>query len=182
MKKEIAILCLSCQTERRGKQKSRMVLDGNQRESMFLWFHELPQGTRGPTITVRTAGCTNSSSHAVPPFTPSAQDFELSYGNPINDPRVHSYQADESCYELLCQVCCTQQGLLSLSFPPKHILCSATFASSSGRIDRSKRGAHQTPIAPLLLLLQGFSVLSSPSAQGNIWMQDLSIFPVNKMY
>jgi len=36
-KQEIAILCLFCQTERRGKQKSRIVSDGNQRELILLF-------------------------------------------------------------------------------------------------------------------------------------------------
>lgn len=150
----------------------------------YFYCMNLSLVTQGPAITTCTAGCTNSSSCIMPPFTPSAQGFELFYGNKINDPRVHSHQSDCSCYELLCKSSVCSKGCLApfLSLPPKYILNSTTFVFSPDRIDGSKGGACQTPITPSLLLIQGFSVLSSPSAQGNIWTQDLSIFPENKMY
>lgn len=77
---------VSCQTERRGKQKSSIVLDGRQRESIFL-FHDLSALQRVPAMTTHTAGAPIIA-HA--PLVPSAENLELFYGNPISDPRIQS--------------------------------------------------------------------------------------------
>lgn len=84
----------------------------------YLYFMNLPLATKGPTITTCTAGCTNSRSCTLPPFTLSAQGLELFYGNPINDPRVHSHQLDQPCYELLCKSAACSKDCSAFPFPP----------------------------------------------------------------
>lgn len=82
-----------------------------------------------------------------------------------------------------CSACLLYTARTAQPFLPSQIHTSSTTSVySSGTVDGSKGVACQTPVAPLLLLLWDFSVLSSPLAQGNIWMKDLSIFPVNKTY
>lgn len=181
-KREIAILCLSCQTERRGKQKSRIVLDGNQRGSILL-FHEPTPSNTGPSYHhVYCRLHQFQLMHHATTHSFSTRFWALLWKQ--NQWSKGTFTPVCSCYEPLCKSSVCSKGCLApfLSLPPKYIVNSTTFVFSPDRIDGSKGGACQTPITPLLLLIQGFSVLSSPSAQGNIWTQDLSIFPENKMY
>lgn len=169
------LFCVSCQTERRGKQKSRIVLGGRQRESIFL-FHDLSAMPKSPSYDHPHCRCTNYSSCTTHSFS---RKFWALLWKPNQWSTDTITQPLSSSASLLYAV---RRPELLLFLLHKHILCSTMFVYFSGRTEGSKGGACQTPVAPLLLLLQGFPVLSSPSAQGNIWIQDLSIFPANKMY
>lgn len=153
------------------KTEGRIVLDGRQRESIFL-IHDLSVMPKNPSY--EHAHCKwPIIAHA--PITPSVESFELFYGNSISDPRIQS----PSLLAAL-QVCCMQQGHLSFSFSPSqaHTLLynvCILFWQEGREQGRSMSNTCCSFASPP-------PVLSSPSAQGNIWIKDLSIFPANKMY
>lgn len=122
-----------------------------------LYFTNLSVVIKGPTITSHSASCSNS--HSVPPFTPSPQGFDLLYGNPVSDPRVHSHQPDQPCYEL--QVCFMQQTTQPfLSFQAHTLSYNMLFQQDRWEQGRSLSNtccSFASPVSRLLCPFTSFS-------------------------
>lgn len=164
-KREIAILCLACQTERGGKQKSRMVLDRNQRECTLL-FHEPSPSKEGPDYHHSYHRLHRLCHHHATSTRFSALFWEASQRT-----KGTFHQSDALAVSCPPSLLDTARAAQPFSLPPRHTVPSTASPYSSAKTDGSKGGAHETPGALLLLLLRGFFVLSPPSAQDNSWVQ-----------